>query len=157
MDSDFKWDEVHLSEEPADALLRQLGYEFVASEVLDGERESLAGPVVVRRLEAALRRLNPWINDDNVKKAVRAITHATSTGLIEANEAVHTALVHNISLEQDLGTGQRGQTVRFIDFDEPENNEFVFSRQYRVVGAKLTVVPDLVVFVNGIPLAVIEC
>jgi type I restriction enzyme R subunit len=157
MDTDFKWDEVHLSEEPADALLRELGYEFVSSEVLDGERESLAEPVVVRRLEAALRRLNPWISDDNVKKAVRAVTHATASGLIEANEAVHTALVHNISLEQDLGTGQRGQTVRFIDFEKPANNEFVFTRQYRVVGAKLTVVPDLVAFVNGIPLAIIEC
>ncbi len=157
MASDFKWDEVHLSEDPADALLRELGYEFIAADVLDGERESLAEPVLVKRLDVALRRLNPWINDDNVKKAIRAITHASATGLIEANEQVHTVLVHNISLEQDLGTGQHGQTVRFIDFDRFENNEFVFTRQYRIVGAKQTVVPDLVVFVNGIPLVVIEC
>src|SRR5687767_12526147 len=102
---DFKWDEVHLSEELADALLRELGYEFVASEMLDHERESLAEPVLAKRLEGALRRLNPWINDDNVKKSIRAITHASATGLIEANERVHTALVHNISVEQDLGTG----------------------------------------------------
>ena len=113
--------------------------------------------MLVKRLEAALRRLNPWISDDNVKKAIRAITHPTATGLIEANEHVHTALVHNISLEQDLGTGQRGQTVRFIDFEKLENNEFVFTRQYRVIGAKQTIVPDLVVFVNGIPLVVVEC
>lgn len=157
MASDFKWDELHLSEEPADLLLRRLGYEFVSADALDLERESLAEPVLVKRLDAALRRLNPWISADNVKKAIRAITHATATGLIEANEKVHTALVHNISLEQDLGTGQRGQTVRFIDFDKPENNEFVFTRQYRLSGAKQTVVPDLVVFVNGIPLVVIEC
>lgn len=157
MASDFKWDEVHLSEDPADALLRELGYEFVAAEALDAERESLAEPVLTKRLHATLRRLNPWISDDNVKKAIRAITHANAAGLIEANEHVHTALVHNISLEQDLGTGQRGQTVRFIDFDKPENNEFIFTRQYRVVGAKQTIVPDLVVFVNGIPLVVIEC
>jgi type I restriction enzyme R subunit len=157
MVSDFKWDEVHLAEEPADALLRRLGYEFLAAEVLDAERESIAEPVLTLRLGAALRRLNPWIGDDNVKKAIRAITHATAAGLIEANEHVHTALVHNISLEQDLGTGQRGQTVRFIDFDKPGNNEFIFTRQYRVSGAKQNVVPDLVVFVNGIPLVVIEC
>jgi type I restriction enzyme R subunit len=157
MASEFRWDEVHLAEEPADALLRELGYEFVAAETLDVERESIAEPVLVKRLEAALRRLNPWINDDNVKKAIRAITHPTAAGLIEANEHVHTALVHNISLEQDLGIGQRGQTVRFIDFDKPENNEFVFTRQYCVSGAKQTIVPDLVVFVNGIPLVVIEC
>lgn len=154
---DFRWDEVHLSEELADSLLRELGYEFVATEVLDRERESLAEPVLAQRLGGALRRLNPWINDDNVKKSIRAITHASATGLIEANEQVHTALVHNISVEQDLGTGQRGQTVRFIDFERPENNDFVFTRQYRVVGAKQTILPDLVVFVNGIPLVVVEC
>lgn len=157
MASDFKWDEVHLAEDPADALLLELGYDFVAPEVLDAERENLAEPVLVDRLDAALRRLNPWINDENVRRAVRAITHATATSLIEANERVHTALVHNISLEQDLGAGQRGQTVRFIDFDKPEANEFAFTRQYRVVGAKQTIVPDLVVFVNGIALVVIEC
>jgi type I restriction enzyme R subunit len=157
MTLDFKWDEVHLSEELADSLLRELGYKFVATEVLDGERESLAEPVLAQRLESAIRRLNPWINDDNVKKSVRAITHASATGLIEANEHVHTALVHNISVEQDLGTGQRGQTVRFIDFEKPENNDFVFTRQYRVVGTKQTILPDLVAFVNGIPVVVIEC
>lgn len=157
MTSDFKWDEVHLSEDPCDALLRELGYEFVAADVLETERDSIAEPVLVKRLDAALRRLNPWISDDNVKKAIRTITHPTATGLIEANERVHTALVHNISLEQDLGTGKRGQTVRFIDFDSPENNEFVFTRQYRIVGAKQTIVPDVVVFVNGIPVVVVEC
>ena len=157
MATDFKWDELHLAEEPADAVLRDLGYTFVPADELDGERESLADPVVTGRLEAALRRLNPWINDDNVKKAIRHITHTAATGLIEANEQVHTALVHNVSLEQDLGKGTRGQTVRFIDFDDPSKNEFIFTRQYRVVGAKQTIVPDLVVFVNGIPLVVVEC
>ena len=52
MASDFKWDEVHLSEDPADALLRELGYEFIAADVLDGERESLAEPVLVKRSDA---------------------------------------------------------------------------------------------------------
>ena len=66
MASDFKWDEVNLAEEPADALLRQLGYDFVPTELLDAERESSAEPVLIKRLEAALRRLNSWINADNV-------------------------------------------------------------------------------------------
>ena len=157
MPSDFKWDEVHLVEEPATELLRTLGYVYVPADQLEAERESLAEPVLVGRLEAALRRLNPWIDDDNVKKAVRHITHPAATGLIEANEQVHTALVHNISLEQDLGNGKRGQTVRFVDFDDPSKNEFLFTRQYRVAGPKKTIVPDIVVFVNGIPLVVVEC
>lgn len=157
MSSDFKWDELHLAEDPAATLLEELGYTFVHADELDQERESHADPVLTQRLEAALRRLNPWINDDNVKKALRHITHVTAPGLIEANEEVHTALVHNISLEQDLGGGKRGQTVRFIDFDDPSNNELIYTRQYRVRGAKHAIVPDIVVFVNGLPLVVIEC
>jgi type I restriction enzyme R subunit len=157
MPSDFKWNELRLAEDPAAAVLEELGYTFVHADELEGERESPAEPVLTHRLEAALRRLNPWISDDNVKKALRHITHVTAPGLIEANEAVHTVLVHNISLEQDLGGGKRGQTVRFIDFDEPGNNDFIFTRQYRVSGAKHAIVPDIVVFVNGLPLAVIEC
>ncbi len=157
MSSDFKWNELHLSEEPGDVLFRELGYTFVSSEELDAERESFSEPVLTVRLEKSLRRLNPWISDDNVKKAIRHITHAAATGLIEANEKIHTALVHNISLEQDLGKGKRGQTVRFVDFEDTSKNEFVFTRQYRVAGPKQTIFPDLVVFVNGIPLVVIEC
>ncbi len=157
MTSDFKWDEIHLAEDPAATLLEEMDYTFILGEELDEEREGFAEPVLTMRLGAALRRLNPWINDDNVKKAMRHITHVTATGLIDANEQVHTALVHNISLEQDLGDGKRGQTVRFIDFDEPSNNEFLFTRQYRVTGAKQAIIPDIVVFVNGLPLVVIEC
>ena len=80
-------------------------------EVLDGERESLAEPVVVKRLEAALRRLTPWINEDNVKKAVRAITHASATGLIEANEAVHAARIRFRDERFDL-SGCRAKVLR---------------------------------------------
>lgn len=154
---DFHWDELHLAEEPADVLLRDLGYTFVPAEVLDTERETSAEPVLVQRLAAALRRLNPWIDDENVQRGVRHVTHVVGGRLVEANEAVHTALVHSISLEQDLGQGKRGQTVHFIDFENPSNNELIFTRQYRVAGAKQTVIPDLVVFVNGLPLVVIEC
>jgi len=157
MTSDFRWDELHLTEDPAAALLEELGYRYIHADELDEERDSYADAVLIRRLEAALRLLNPWIDDDNVKKALRNITHVAAPGLIEANEEVHTALVHNLSLEQDLGAGKRGQTVRFIDFDEPGNNELIFTRQYRVNGPKQAIVPDIVVFVNGLPLVVIEC
>ena len=80
MATNFKWDELHLSEEPADALFRELNYEFVPAEELDAARESIAEPILTGRLDAALRRLNPWINDENVKKAIRHITHAAATG-----------------------------------------------------------------------------
>jgi type I restriction enzyme R subunit len=81
----------------------------------------------------------------------------SAASLLEASEKLHTALTHGISLDQDLGLGKKGQTVQFIDFDHPEHNEFLVTRQFRVVGVKKEIRADIVVFVNGIPLAIIEC
>ncbi len=151
------WNEEHQSEEPAVALLEKLGYEFLPAESLETEREGLKEPVLTERLSRALKKLNPWLSPENVHKAVRAITHVPAASLIEANEKLHITLTHGISLDQDVGSGKKGQTVQFIDFKKPERNEFLVTRQYRVLGTKREIRADLVVFVNGIPLAVIEC
>jgi type I restriction enzyme, R subunit len=151
------WNEQHQSEGPAVALLEMLGYEYVPSEVLEGERESLKETVLTNRLVRSLKKLNPWLSDENVHKAVRAITNTPAASLIEANEKLHTALTHGISLVQDDGSGAKGQTVQFIDFDRPERNEFLVTRQYRVLGAKKEIRADLAVFINGIPVAIVEC
>jgi type I restriction enzyme R subunit len=58
---------------------------------------------------------------------------------------------------QDLGKGNKGQTVRIIDFDNPDNNEFLCVNQFKVSGREQNIIPDIVLFVNGLPLAVIEC
>jgi len=151
------WNEEAQAEDPAAYLLRALGYGFVDPESLDAERATIKEPVLIGRLTAALMRINPWLSPDNVQRAARAVTAVSATSLIEASERVHTAITHGIALEQDLGAGKKGQTVRFIDFDNLTNNEFIFTRQFKVGGAKKNIIPDLVVFVNGLPLAVIEC
>jgi len=151
------WNELHLSEDPAIECLQSLGYAFVSAEELDKERASRKEVVLVERLETAIRKLNPWISDENLKKAVREVANVQAVSLMEANEKVHTALVHTISLEQDLGQGKKGQSVHFIDFEHPENNEFVVTRQFWIQGSKKLICPDIIIFVNGIPLVVIEC
>ena len=80
-----------------------------------------------------------------------------AASLAEANQALYTSLTYGIALEQDRGEGRRSHTVRFLDFDEPDRNEWIVTRQYRVHGSKKHVIPDVVAFVNGLPLAVIEC
>ena len=60
-------------------------------------------------------------------------------------------------MEQDLGKGRKGQTVKIIDFDNPDNNEFLCVNQFKVEGPNQNIIPDIVLFVNGLPLAVIEC
>ncbi len=152
-----EWDELRLSEEPADELLRRLGYTYLAPEAIDDDRERVADAVLTRRAVAAVKKLNPWISDVNARRAVRELSHINAPGLLEANERAYTLLVYGASVEQDRGGGKQGQTVRFLDFTEPLANDLAFTRQFRVKGGKRHVVADVAVFANGIPLAVIEC
>ncbi|MCB9778541.1 MAG: type I restriction endonuclease subunit R [Alphaproteobacteria bacterium] len=155
--SGSEWDELRLSEEPADELLRRLGYSFIAPEAIDDDRDGASDAVLTKRAIAAVKKLNPWISDVNARRAVRELSHITAPGLIEANERAYNLLVYGATVEQDVGAGKQGQTVRYIDFGDPLGNDLAFTRQFRVKGAKRDVIADIAVFVNGIPVAVIEC
>ncbi|MBL9027200.1 MAG: type I restriction endonuclease subunit R [Myxococcales bacterium] len=148
------WNEVNLSEDPAVELLQKLGYTYVASEVLEVERESLKETVLTGRLVKALRRLNRWLSEESARKVARSVSNVSAASLLEASEAVYTPLTYGKSVEQD---GEPGRDVWFFDFENPENNEWVVTRQYTVKGVKKHCRPDVVVLVNGIPLGVIEC
>ena len=151
------WDELHLAENPAVELLESLGYTYVPPEALEPERATLKETILAGRLATALKQLNPWLSETNVAKAVKTVTQVPAASLAEANERVYTSLTYGIALEQDRGGGRKSHTVRFLDFDRPDRNEWMVTRQYRVLGSKKHVIPDIVTFVNGLPLAVIEC
>ena len=151
------WDELHLAENPAIEVLESIGYTYVPPEALESERASPKETILTDRLTAAVKRLNPWLSATNVASAVKAVTQVPAAGLAEANRKIHTSLTYGIALEQDRGDGRKSHTVRFLDFDHPDRNEWIVTRQYRVLGSKKHVVPDVVAFVNGLPLAVIEC
>lgn len=120
------------------------------------ERAYFRDVVLAKRLEVAINRINPWISEENLRKVMRELTHPHHAALMEYNHALYQALVKYLSVEQDLGKGRRGQTVKVIDFDHPDNNEFLCTSQFKVEGAKQNIIPDIVCFVNGLPLAVIE-
>ena len=151
------WNERHLAETPAVELLQSLGYTYVPPEDLEPEPLSLKEPILTDRLAAALLRLNPWLSETNLARAVKAVTQVPAASLAEANETLYTSLTYGIALEHDRGDGRKSHTVRFLDFDKPKRNEWIVTRQYRVLGSKKHVIPDIVVFVNGLPIAVIEC
>lgn len=160
-------DEASKVEQPALDQLIKLGWSYVpgaqlallqlASIDAPGERAYLRDVVLVQRLEQALRKLNPWINEENLRKVLRELTHPNHAALMEYNHAIYDMLVNYLSVEQDLGKGRKGQTVRIIDFDNPANNEFLCTSQFTVEGVTQKIIPDIVCFVNGLPLAVIEC
>ncbi|PKH90150.1 deoxyribonuclease HsdR [Pseudoalteromonas sp. 78C3] len=153
-------DELNKVELPAIAQLQQLGWKYINGLNLSpeaGVRPYNRDVVLVGQLNAAIKRINPWISDENLKKVSREVTHPLFAGLMEYNHAFYKTLVNYQSVEQDLGKGRKGQTVKIIDFDNINNNEFICTNQFKVEGVNQNIIPDIVCFVNGIPLAVIEC
>lgn len=164
--ANYLGNEETLVEVPAiNYLTRHLNYQFVHGDKLTsqyGERESINEVILVKRLKQALERLNPWINEQNINKTIRFLTRPEQLGtnLLEINEKIYDAIVNlTFAVDQDLdGSGQKKfHTVRFIDWDEPTNNEFLVTRQFVIQGPNEKIIPDVVLFVNGIPVVVIEC
>ena len=144
---DYPWNESGQSEAPAVEVLEKLGYTYIPADTLAPERESLRDAVLARRLSASLKRLNPWLSDDNVHKAVRVVSQPSGDGdSSRRTRRLYTALTYGISLEQDRGGGKKSHDVRFFDFENPENNDFVVTRQFVVQGAKKHIRPDVVAF-----------
>jgi type I restriction enzyme R subunit len=147
------------SEGPALNALQQLGWEVVDQQqtTWHDPRETEASAVLEPRLRNAVKRLNPWLNENNLNKAVREITQVAGTSTMDENEQIHERLVRHISVEQEGDHGKKHQTVQYIDYENPENNDFFALNQFRVAGPVEVVKPDIVLFVNGIPLGVVEC
>lgn len=150
------WNELTLSELPALKLLQKLGYTYVTPKKIEEERDSLTEPVLLNRLKQVIKNLNPWISDPNIQQAITKITRVSGTSDIEINQDIHEKFIKYFSVSQDLGNGSRHHTVKVIDFENPRNNEFVVTQQYRVKGPKREIRCDLVCFVNGLPIVVIE-
>ena len=154
-------DERQQVELPALEQLQQLGWTHLDGTTLvpgiTNHRSSLKEVVLTPSLEQAIQRLNPWISHDNLRKVVRELTVSQASTLMEANQGLWEQLTHYFSVEQDLGQGRRGHTVKLIDFDTPSNNEFLCIDQLTIQGSTKAIIPDILLYVNGLPLGVIEC
>ena len=154
-------DERQLVEAPALEQLKGLGWSHLDGTILvpgtSEHRSSLKDVVLTPNLEQAIQRINPWISEDNLRKVVREVTLIQTSTLMEANQWFWERLTHYFSVDQDLGSGRRGQTLKLIDFDNPENNEFLCVDQFKIQGTSQNIIPDILLFVNGLPLGIIEC
>lgn len=122
-------------------------------------RESYREVIIEQELREAIKRINPWIEDDQISEVVRRITTPSAHSLIEANREIHDLLLENISVSENRQTGEKSPTVRFVDFKRPDNNSFIAISQFKVniPGTEKHIIPDIVLFVNGLPLVVVEC
>ncbi|MDP1858475.1 MAG: type I restriction endonuclease subunit R [Gemmatimonadaceae bacterium] len=109
------------------------------------------------RLRSALARLNPGLRSDAMDDAYRKLTRADAPSLIERNRAVHRMLVDGINVEYRRADGSiAGTQALAIDFETPTNNDWLAVNQFTVADGQHTRRPDVVIFVNGLPLAVVE-
>lgn len=108
------------------------------------------------RLIEALRRLNPNIPESILEEVLSRIAKPGHPSLILNNRSFHEALLDGLPVEVDQAGEKRGDRVRLIDFETPERNRYLVVNQYTVQGTRQPRRPDLVCFVNGLPIVVIE-
>jgi type I restriction enzyme R subunit len=151
-------------EEAALGWLEGLGYAILAGPAIavgepGAERRDPAYRDVVleRRLREAVDRLNPELPAEAVEDAVRKLVRADGTTLLQRNRAVHRLLVEGVPVEYARPDGTvAGAQARVLDFDRPEANDWLAVNQLTVAEGGQGRRPDVVVFVNGLPLAVVE-
>ena len=177
----FKLDEEHYVENTFLAHLKKLGWKIYRQNKDNSEdikeiiefnnlmepiygnsvkfRESFREVILEKELRESIKRINPWIEDDQINEVIRRITTPQANSLLEANREIHELLLENTSVQENRKTGEKSPTVKFIDFRNPENNSFIVISQFKVniPGTEKHIIPDIVLFVNGLPLIVVEC
>ena len=124
-----------------------------------GERADLNRVLLEGRLAAALHRLNPKLPHNEVEQVVRTLSRPPHPTLIQNNRWFHEQVTGGVEVTyRDSATGEmRGGRAKLIDFEDPTQNELLVVRQLQVVGPSgKTIRPDLTVFLNGMPIALIE-
>ncbi len=148
-------------EDAAIAWLAELGWRHVPGPVLapDGEapeRESYRAVVLEGRLRRALARINPQLPPEALDEGVRAVTRLESPSLEERNHAFHTLVREGVAVKVKKGGRERGDLAWLFDHEHPDQNDWLVVSQLTVVEGNNKRRPDLVLYVNGLPLAVIE-
>ena len=142
------------------AWFEALGYEVVAGPDLapDGitpERKSYKQVILTERLEAALHRLNPDLPPAAIEDALGVLTSASTPGQFAGNHEFHLWLTLGVQVYWQQDGETKGTRARLVDFNDPDKNDWLVANQFTIMGRKERR-PDAVVFLNGLPIAVIE-
>lgn len=145
-------------------LLQNQGWQYLSPEAQEHERSNLSEVVLKSRLKRSIDDLNINIPEEAKEQALRQVLSFPSQNLMDNNEAFHRMLTEGIEVEVMGAEGIKGDKVRLVDFENPEENEFIVCNQFTVIpenstsagGEQRSKRPDVVLFVNGLPLVVIE-
>lgn len=137
------------------------GYTHKKGADLNKERIGKGNIILEERFGHAIKRLNPWISEENVNKVIKQMMSLNTEDLWNANRTIFDWLFgQGMSVLQDLGSGKKSQTVRLFDFETisgKNHNEFLVVNQISYTNANGTIRPDIVIYINGLPLILVEC
>ena len=151
-----------LTEQPVIEWLKEMGYDYefgpdLAPGQVLGEREDFREVVLVGRLKRSIRRLNPDLPEAAIDDVVRVITRVEHPNLEIANKEIYKMLTQGVKIGiRDKSGEEKGRLAKIYDFENPQNNEFLVVNQLAIQGIEKVRRPDIVVFVNGIPLVIFE-
>lgn len=164
----FHINEKYLSQIPALQLLINLGYEYLPPEQVMKQRQGKTGNVLLEGiLRDQLKRLNRinyknrefLFSEENIQTAVQKLKNVKYDGLLKTNEAIYDLITLGTALEQTVEGDSKSFNLNYIDWRNWERNAFHVTAEFNVARSRSNEAarPDIVLFVNGIPLAVIEC
>jgi len=145
-----------------DILQNDLGYEYVYGPNIapDGEtplRSKWDDVILADKLRDSISKLNPSLTDEGVEETIKKLKRLSSKQLIKNNEKFHTFLIEGVPLEFRNKKGEiKDEYVQLIDFKNPKNNEFLAVNQFTVIENNKNRRPDIIIFINGLPISIIE-
>ena len=157
-----KLTETALAEQSVIDWLKELGYEYkfgpdISPGGLVPERKDPREVILIDRLKRSLKRLNPELSDKILDEVIEKLTTFEHPNLEIANKEIYKMLTEGVKIEvRDEKGDLKGKIVKIFDFENPQNNEFLAVNQFTIQGIEKVRRPDLVVFINGIPLAIFE-
>lgn len=161
--------EMTTSQRPAIEVLQKLGYKYISEEENKNLRNNILTDVIFKDILAKkLNEINSYeykgekykFSASTIGQAIKDLNEDLVTGLISTNEKIYDLLTLGKSYQENMVDGtKRAFDIKYIDFEHPENNDFYVTEEFSVLrmNGKDYARPDIVLFVNGIPLAVIEC
>jgi len=145
------------------SVMESLGYEIARGdneEYLPGGslalRHDYKEVVLVDRLRNQLKKINPNASQASIEQAIKQLTTSESQNLLHENERFHTMLVDGVDVAVRRDNEERYEKIWLFDFNDINNNEFLVTNQFTVIENNIERRPDVVIFVNGIPLVVME-
>jgi len=151
-----------LTEQPVVEWLKELGYDYeFGPEISPGgilaERDSFRDVVLVKRLKRVLKKINKDLDEITIDDAVSQIIKFEHPDIDITNREIYKMLVEGVKVSvRDKKGEEKGKIVKVFDFENPTNNEFLVVNQFAIQGIENVRRPDIVIFVNGIPLAIFE-